>query len=121
MTGRVTNLADFVKVASVADVPDGKMRMVIAGPEQVCLANVGGKFYAIGNVCTHLHCPLARGSLEKFVVTCPCHGSQFDVRTGEVVRSPAVAAEPVYEVKIEGASIMIKPSTADSKISLPLG
>ncbi|HZD12791.1 MAG TPA: Rieske (2Fe-2S) protein, partial [Candidatus Binatus sp.] len=94
---------------------------VTAGTDQICLAKVEGKLYAIGNLCTHLRCPLARGSLEKYVLTCPCHGSQFDVRTGKVVHPPATAPEPTYEVKVEGTIVLLRASCAASKVGLPLG
>jgi glycine betaine catabolism B len=69
--------------------------------EKVCVANVEGKYYAIGNVCTHMGGPLAEGKLEGNVVQCPWHGSRFDVATGKVLRPPAMREEPTYEVKLE--------------------
>ena len=98
----------FVKVASTADVPEGKMKMVQKGNDKVCLANVGGKFYAIGELCTHVGGPLSQGFLSGQVVTCPWHGSQFDLRTGEVKRGPAAKPEPAYEVKVEGTNILVR-------------
>ncbi len=102
-------VAEFVKVASTSEVSDGKMKAVQTAGQHVCLANIGGKYYAIGDQCTHVGGPLAQGSLKDYVVTCPLHGSQFDVRTGEVKRGPAVKPEPAYEVKVEGTSILIRP------------
>ena len=101
-------VAEFVRVAETSEVPEGKMKMVQAGGKQVCLANVGGKYHAIGNVCTHVGGPLAQGFLTDHVVTCPWHGSQFDIRTGQVKMGPAAVPVPVYEVKVEGTSILIK-------------
>jgi glycine betaine catabolism B len=42
--------------------------------EKVCLSNVNGKYYAIGNVCTHMGGPLAEGKLEEYIVQCPVPG-----------------------------------------------
>ncbi len=98
----------FVKVALTSEVPEGKMKTVQMMGHDICLANVAGNYYAIGNVCTHFHEPLAQGTLKDNVVTCPLHGSQFDVRTGEVKRGPARVPEPVYEVKLEGSTIMLR-------------
>ncbi len=78
-------MADFVKVCSTTDVQQGKMKVAQLGNEKVCLANVNGKYYAIGDVCTHVGGPLSEGSLTDHTVTCPWHGSQFDVRTGETL------------------------------------
>jgi len=100
---------EFVKVALTSEVPEGKMKMVQMAGHQLCLANIGGKFYAIGNQCTHVGGPLAQGFLKDYTVTCPLHGSQFDLRTGEVKRGPAVKPEPAYEVKVEGSDVLLRP------------
>ena len=104
-----TSLAEFVKVASTSEIPDGKMKAVQMIGHEVCLANIGGTYYAIGNLCTHVGGILAQGSLKDYLVTCPLHGSKFDVRTGEVKRGPAMQPEPSYEVKVEGTTILVRP------------
>ena len=92
---------DFVKVANTEDIQPSQMKEVEVNGEKACLANVEGKYYAIGNVCTHLGGPLAQGKLEGYEVQCPWHGSRFDIRTGKVARPPAMRSEPTYEIKIE--------------------
>jgi len=72
---------------------------------------VKGKFYAIGNVCTHVGGPLDKGRLDSHEVECPLHGSRFDVTTGQVKRGPAARPEPVYEVKVEGSEVKLRPKT----------
>ena len=104
------SVADFVRVASASEIPDGKMKKVIVGSQQVLVANVKGKYYAIGNVCTHLGGPLDKGILEGHEVECPLHRSHFDVTNGQVKRGPAMRPEPVYEVKIESGSILVRPT-----------
>jgi 3-phenylpropionate/trans-cinnamate dioxygenase ferredoxin subunit len=52
---------------------------------------------------------LSKGNLEEDGVTCPCHFSVFNVKTGKVIRSPALKPEPTYEVKIQGFDVLIKP------------
>jgi glycine betaine catabolism B len=82
--------------------------MVHVAGREVCLANVDGKYYAIGNVCTHEEGPLDQGRLEEYEVECPWHGSLFDIRTGHVIMGPASRPEPVQEVKLEGTNILIR-------------
>ena len=101
-------MTEFVQVGQTSEVLEGKMKTVQVMGNQVCLANVGGSYHAIGNICTHTHCPLAQGLLKDYLVTCPCHGSQFDVRTGEVKRGPAMTPEPVFDVKLEGTTILLR-------------
>ena len=78
----------FVKVAVTADLPSGGLMLVEVEDERIVLANVDGQYYALTDVCTHAECPISDGELEGEVVECPCHGSQFDVRTGAVVGPP---------------------------------
>ncbi len=101
-------VSDFVRVASTSEIPEGKMRKVVVGNQQVLVSNVKGKYYAIGNVCTHLGGPLDRGVLEDCEVQCPLHGSHFDVTSGEVKRGPATRPEPVYDIKVEAGSILVR-------------
>jgi glycine betaine catabolism B len=99
---------DFVKAANVKDIQPSQMKEVEINGEKICLANIEGKYYAIGNVCTHLGGPLAQGKLEGYEVQCPWHGSKFDIRTGKVARSPAMRSEPTYEIKVQDDNILIK-------------
>lgn len=99
---------DFVKIAETKDIQATKMKAVEVAGEKICIVNVEGKYYAIGNVCTHVGGPLVEGTLEGYQVECPWHGSKFDVRTGEPTMPPAKRPEPTYEVKVEGNSILIR-------------
>jgi 3-phenylpropionate/trans-cinnamate dioxygenase ferredoxin component len=101
--------SDFVRVSSTSEIPEGKMKKVTVGSQQVLVANVKGKYYAIGNVCTHMGGSLDRGILAGNEVECPLHHSHFDVTTGQVKRGPATRPEPAYDVKIESGSILLRP------------
>src|SRR5215831_2239538 len=98
-------MSDFVRVASTKDIPEGKMRKVSLGTQQVLVVNLKGTYHAVGNVCTHLGGPLDQGFLMGQEVQCPWHGSHFDVTTGEVKRGPAARPEPVYDVKVKRDNI----------------
>ena len=100
---------EFMRVAATSEIQADKMKMVQYKGQVICLANIMGKYYAIRNTCTHMGGPLAQGKLEGHVVECPWHGSRFDLTTGEVKKGPAQTPEPVFEVKIEGTSILIRP------------
>jgi len=100
---------EFVNVATKLDVPTDKMKSVEVNGKSILLANVGDEYYAIGDKCTHRSCKLSKGKLIGEIVKCPCHGSRFNVKTGEVIGGPATKPEPRYEVKIEEDQIKIKP------------
>ncbi len=80
----------FVRVAGVSEIPAGTMKHVEAGGSELCIANVGGTFYAIGDRCGHENARLSRGSLMDTIVTCPMHSSQFDVTTGKLMSGPVL-------------------------------
>ena len=113
-------MRDFVKVADTKDIPPSKMKEVQVDGENICVANIEGKYYAIGSICTHEGGPLADGTLEGYEVECPWHGSKFDVRTGEVTSPPASEPEPAYEVKVDGNNILIKKQGKSKSSSLQI-
>ena len=80
----------FVRVAAEAEIPPGDMRRVEAGRESILVANVGGELFAISDTCTHRGGALSRGTILDGIVTCPRHGSRFDVRTGKSVSGPKI-------------------------------
>jgi nitrite reductase/ring-hydroxylating ferredoxin subunit len=102
------SLDGFVAVASGADIPDGTMKCVAVERTRVVLAHVGGRFYAISDICGHRNAPLSRGKLAGHVVECPLHFAQFDVRTGKLVDGPVSADLPVYEVRIKGDTLFVR-------------
>ncbi len=102
-------MSDFIRVASTSDIPESRMKKVTVGSQQVLVVNLKGKYYAIGNVCTHLGGSLDRGILDGNEVECPLHHSHFDVTTGQVKRGPATRPELVYDVKVEGGNILVRP------------
>ena len=79
-------MPEYVDVAAESELKDGQMISVDVSGKQVLLARVGGTFFAVSNICPHMGGNLAAGSLDGTVVTCPKHGSQFNIRNGEVVR-----------------------------------
>jgi 3-phenylpropionate/trans-cinnamate dioxygenase ferredoxin subunit len=93
------------------------MKMVKLEDKEVLIANVNGNYYAIANRCTHRSGDLSKGSLDGNIVTCPLHGSRFDVTTGKAVSGPKIAFfrarakdAPSFEIKIEGSDVMLKTS-----------
>jgi nitrite reductase/ring-hydroxylating ferredoxin subunit len=100
-------MAEFTTVGKVDDVPEGEMRSFQIGGEDIAVANVDGTLYAFGDVCTHAHCSLSEGDLDGTTVTCACHGSEFDVTSGEVLGGPAVEPVDSYEVSTEGDELKI--------------
>jgi 3-phenylpropionate/trans-cinnamate dioxygenase ferredoxin component len=79
----------------------------VAGRE-IALARLDdGTWAAFANDCTHEECPLADGDLDEDRIVCYCHGSEFDVRTGEVLLGPADEPIAVYPVRVEDGEIHV--------------
>lgn len=86
----------------VTDVTSGQTRLVQVGEQSVAIYNVGGTFFATQDECTHQGGPLSEGNLDGNIVTCPLHGSRFNVTTGEVVRGPAKKPVETFRVTVNG-------------------
>ncbi len=99
------------------DLGDRKPVRVDVDGEAVLLLRSEDQVFAIGNQCTHQGAALDRGVVKIAgsvkTVTCPAHGSTFDLETGKVKRPPATKPVPVYDVKIEDGRVLIRPR-ADS-------
>lgn len=99
---------NFVNIGQASDIDEDEMKQVKVAGTKVAIANVAGTFYAIGDTCTHMGCSLSEGDLEETTVTCPCHGSRFDVTTGQVLRGPAMKPEPGYRVEVRDGALWIE-------------
>lgn len=71
------------KIASVSDVSTDKVLKTSANGQSVLVAKVGDKYCAVANKCPHLGLPMAKGKFENGVITCPFHGSKFEICTGK--------------------------------------
>ena len=75
----------YVRVSGTLEIAVGEMKKVMVDGRDVLIANVSGKYYAVGGECTHFGGDLSEGVLEGNVVTCPNHKARFDVTTGKVL------------------------------------
>lgn len=75
-------------LAKVDDVPEGTGTELVVEGTLIALFHADGQFYALDGVCPHAGGPLGKGSLAGHVVTCPWHGWQFDVSTGQHCLNP---------------------------------
>lgn len=99
-------MSDFMKVASLSDLAAGSCKTVEANGRAIALFNVNGTIYALDNTCLHRGGPLGEGMLEGEVVTCPWHGWQYGVKTGENVMDSSLKVA-AYPVQVEGNDIKV--------------
>jgi nitrite reductase/ring-hydroxylating ferredoxin subunit len=98
----------MVRVSAGGKLAEGEMRVFDVDGTKVSVAASGGRLYAFNDACTHMGCSLGEGKLEGAIVTCPCHGSQFDVTSGAVIRGPAHQPVHCRSVEVEGEELRIE-------------
>jgi nitrite reductase/ring-hydroxylating ferredoxin subunit len=94
--------------AGDASLPDETVLSVEAGTTSAALAKVNGAWHAVETWCTHAECPLSDGWVEGTAIRCPCHGSLFDLATGEPLEGPAEAPVRVLATRVAGERVEIE-------------
>ena len=105
---------DWTAVARADEVPDGKPVRVEAAGTAVFLYRTGERLFALEDRCSHQGGPLHKGRVTgggQPAVTCPVHGSMFWLTDGRVVRGPATAPQPVFDVRETDGMIEVRPRT----------
>ena len=101
-------MAEWVRVAAVADCPVGQLKSASAAGTQVVLANVDGDIYALIDQCSHEEYPLSDGDLEGTDVVCMYHGARFDVCTGKNKALPAIRPVRSFPVEIRDGDVYVE-------------
>ena len=96
------------RVGRTVDVASGQMAVFDVEGTSVAVANVDGRHLAFDDTCTHSGCSLASGDLDGTTVTCPCHGSQFDVTSGATLRGPAERPVRSRRVEVQGDDLLVE-------------
>lgn len=100
-------MAEGIRVASLDEVNEEEVLAVQAGDQEIALTRVGETVYAFENDCSHMHCTFDDADVEGTRLECVCHGSAFDLETGEPTGPPATQPIPVYPVRVEGGEIFV--------------
>ena len=97
----------FVEIAKTDEISDGQMKGIKINEKNILVTNIAGKYYAMGAKCTHAGGDLSKGKMDGNIVICPRHGAKFEIITGKPISGPAKQSVPIYQVKIQGKSILI--------------
>lgn len=100
--------AAWHEIGPAGDEPPGALRQVEVEGRAVCVGRTAGGWVAFDDTCTHEECSLSEGELDGGVIVCPCHGSEFDVGTGDVLTPPALDPLPIYDVREEGGALHVR-------------
>jgi nitrite reductase/ring-hydroxylating ferredoxin subunit/uncharacterized membrane protein len=105
--------ADWTPAFDGSQLPEGEPRGAIAGDTPIVLVRKHGRVRALHDRCSHRACSLAgTGTVGSGWIECGCHGSRFSLDDGTVVRGPATAAQPAFEVREEGDRISVRLRSA---------
>ena len=100
-------MAERIQVSHVSEIPPGTSREVVVRGRVVAIFNVDGEFHALDGVCPHAGGPLGEGALNGNIVTCPWHGWQFDVTSGQHCLNPNLV-HASFPTSIEGEYIILE-------------
>lgn len=98
----------FTDVAAVEDLRAGEMVKADLDGRPIVLLQHDDGIHAFEGTCPHMGCGLWEGKLEGHVVTCQCHGSQFDVTDGTLIHGPATAPVPSYDVRSRTGRVQVR-------------
>jgi nitrite reductase/ring-hydroxylating ferredoxin subunit len=101
-------MAELVTVATTSELKPGQAKTVQVKGQTIALFNIGGAYYAIDDTCTHVGGPLSEGSVEGTRVTCPWHGAEFDVTSGQALSPPAATGVTSYKVHVQGVEVKLE-------------
>jgi len=101
-------MSRFIEIARTDEIAPGETKMVEVEGRKIALFNLEGSYWAIDDTCPHRGGPLSEGEVKGEEVICPWHGSEFNIKTGEVLRPPARGGVKSYKVQVEGSIIKIE-------------
>jgi 3-phenylpropionate/trans-cinnamate dioxygenase ferredoxin subunit len=103
----------FQSVAKSSEIAEGTAKVYSIQGARVAICNLGGKFFAIDDICTHDNGPLGEGELVGGQIECPRHGARFDVKTGKALCLPAVKDVKPYPVEEKKGEVWINMTGAE--------
>ena len=98
---------EYFEIAPASELPNGERLFVEIEGKPIVIFNIAGKYFSIGDVCSHDDGPVGEGDIEGYNITCPRHGAEFDIRTGKVMQMPAVVDIPAYPVRVVDGMIQV--------------
>ena len=107
---------EYLDIGPASEIAASGERLVRRNRRQpLVIFNIAGELFSIADVCSHDEGPVGEGDLEGYNITCPRHGAQFDVRTGQVTQMPAVVDIPSYPVRVVDGRIQLGLPKTDLK------
>lgn len=106
-------MSDWEFVTMADELRPGSWMVVDVDDVMIAVFNIDGEFHAIEDQCSHEHVCLTGLPIEGDVITCPQHGAQFSIRTGEALCAPAYEAVPTFPTRIENGMLQVRDDRWD--------
>ncbi len=112
---------EWIRVAHVSEVPEGRVKSVLAGRKTLALVHFDGQWAAMDNKCPHQGGPLGEGNIEKGVdgqcwLRCPWHGWDFDPLTGKPPGGHADTGQEMFPVEVRGEEVFVAMTPAPEPV-----
>jgi nitrite reductase/ring-hydroxylating ferredoxin subunit len=99
------------RLCNLENIPPGTIKQFTANEQEIIIINSNNQIYLLEARCTHAGAPLAEGTLDNNVLTCPWHGSQFDITNGQVVKGPAEENLKTHPHTIKDKTVFVDLTT----------
>ena len=106
-------MSEWMTVARATELAPGAWRVVDVDGAQIAVFNLGGRYYAIADVCTHDAGQLTGGTVEDDEIICPRHGARFCIRTGAALSAPAYEPTAAFPVRVENGEVQVRDDRWD--------
>lgn len=105
------DMENAIALANEDELKPGQMKKVMIDGKKLILANAGGDFYLVDEMCSHEDFSLYLGCIKDRSIKCSLHGSYFDLKTGKPLEEPACEAIGTYPVSVSAGKIWFDTST----------
>jgi 3-phenylpropionate/trans-cinnamate dioxygenase ferredoxin component len=104
--------AEWQETGVAPDAPEGEILAIELGGERLGLLRRGERWYAFVDRCTHAGCSFSgKGEAVGMSLVCPCHGSEFNLATGEVTLDPATSPLRTFHAEVRDGAVMVRAKT----------
>jgi nitrite reductase/ring-hydroxylating ferredoxin subunit len=99
--------SDYIPVVKVDELTDDVVKQVTVVGRSVLLIKHEGQVFGVASRCPHMGCSLANGKLKGYILSCPCHGWNFDIRNGQYQDNKSIVLM-TYECKVEDGQVFMR-------------
>lgn len=101
-------MKEWLDISTIEGLPEGSHKALTLKGIPIVIFNLEGEYYAIENRCTHQDFPLSEGEREGTTISCPLHGAQFCIKTGQVLAPPAFMDVATFPTRRENGRVQVQ-------------